>query len=118
MEPVEVCGHTDLALGGRKFSGNAQRRKRRALLFHGTFLWGFDLSLVGRFLKFPSRQPDYREGRSHDDFLTNLPLSPALLKQALAEAWQAAGPLEAWPEQQTRRLAIEKYETEVWNRKF
>jgi lipoate-protein ligase A len=31
---VEVCGVTDLAISGRKFSGNSQRRKRRALLFH------------------------------------------------------------------------------------
>src|SRR6267378_2931356 len=33
-----VCGHTDLAIDGRKFSGNAQRRKRCAFLFHGSFL--------------------------------------------------------------------------------
>src|SRR6266566_4412628 len=27
--PVEIRGHTDLAIGGLKFSGNAQRRKKR-----------------------------------------------------------------------------------------
>ena len=30
--PVEVQGFTDLTVGQRKFSGNAQRRKRRALM--------------------------------------------------------------------------------------
>src|SRR5204863_6569004 len=35
---IAVRGHTDLALGDHKFSGNAQRRRRRAVLFHGTFL--------------------------------------------------------------------------------
>ena len=33
---------TDLALDGRKVSGNAQRRGRRALLHHGTLLYDFD----------------------------------------------------------------------------
>jgi lipoate---protein ligase len=70
--PVEVQGHTDLTLDGLKFSGNAQRRKRKALLFHGTFLLRFDLTLMDCFLNFPSREPDYRQGRAHGSFLTNL----------------------------------------------
>src|SRR5262245_13543975 len=37
-------GVSDLALGGRKFSGNAQQRKRRHLLHHGTLLYAFDLA--------------------------------------------------------------------------
>ena len=55
-----VSGHTDLALNGRKFSGNSQRRKKNFLLFHGTFLLDFDLALVSEFLRMPSLQPDYR----------------------------------------------------------
>ena len=42
-QAVEIEGHTDLAIDGVKFSGNAQRRRRDALLFHGTILLGFDL---------------------------------------------------------------------------
>ena len=45
-EPVERCGDTDLVWRGRKFSGNAQRRRRTHLLFHGTLLLGFDLALA------------------------------------------------------------------------
>jgi lipoate---protein ligase len=115
---VEVCGHTDLALDGRKFSGNAQRRKRRALLFHGTFLHGLDLALPGRFLNMPSRQPDYRQRRGHGDFLINLPLSPSRLKARLIETWQADAPLGEWPRERVQRLALERYETVQWNQKF
>jgi len=43
---AQILGHTDLTLGGRKFSGNAQRRKQRSLLFHGSFLLDFDLDLI------------------------------------------------------------------------
>ena len=37
----------DLALDGRKVSGNAQRRGRRALLHHGTLLYDFDRGACG-----------------------------------------------------------------------
>src|SRR6266567_1610948 len=43
--PVELRGHTDLAIGGLKFSGNAQRRKRHCLIFHGSFLLEFDIEM-------------------------------------------------------------------------
>jgi len=54
-QPVTVSGHTDLAVGGVKFSGNAQRRKRLALLFHGSFLLHFNLPLISDLLLMPSR---------------------------------------------------------------
>jgi lipoate---protein ligase len=38
LAPVEWRGQSDLAIGGLKFAGNAQRRHRRCLLFHGSFL--------------------------------------------------------------------------------
>ncbi|HKI71114.1 MAG TPA: lipoate--protein ligase family protein, partial [Verrucomicrobiae bacterium] len=47
---LSVRGHTDLAIGDRKFSGNAQRRKRRAVLFHGSFLLNLDLALIDKVL--------------------------------------------------------------------
>ncbi|MEI9961800.1 MAG: hypothetical protein WDM76_11895 [Limisphaerales bacterium] len=67
---TSVSGHTDLALHGLKFSGNSQRRKKNFLLFHGTFLLNFDLALVGELLRMPSLQPNYRQSRSHDEFIT------------------------------------------------
>src|SRR5688572_10493864 len=73
---VSVEGYTDLAIDGLKFSGNAQRRKRTHLLFHGTFLLeSFDLTLLSRYLKHPSREPEYRGTRSHADFVAKLSLT-------------------------------------------
>ncbi len=87
--PVTVRGHTDLCLGERKFSGNAQRRKRRFFLFHGTFLLGLDLDLVERTLTLPAIRPDYRMDRPHADFLMNLAVKAEEVKTALARAWEA-----------------------------
>ena len=74
-DPIAIRGHTDLAIGGRKFSGNSQRRRKHFLLFHGTFLLNFDLALIGELLRMPSKEPDYRESRKHADFLTNINVS-------------------------------------------
>jgi lipoate-protein ligase A len=114
--PVEVQGCTDLTVGGLKFSGNAQRRKRHALLFHGTFLLHFDLSLMDCFLNLPSRQPDYRQGRPHGLFLTNLEAAASAIKGALRGAWAAHEPLTDVPD--CRRLTVEKYARDDWNLKF
>jgi lipoate-protein ligase A len=72
---LEIRGLSDLSIGERKVSGNAQRRGSRALLHHGTLLYAFDAGIVEKYLKEPCRQPDYRRGRRHVDFLGNLPLS-------------------------------------------
>ncbi len=113
---VEISGCTDLAIGGMKFSGNAQRRKRHALIFHGTFLLSFNLGLMDQFLHPPSRQPDYRAGRPHGRFLMNLEVEAAAIKNSLREAWAAHTLLTDVPDRQ--RLIDEKYARDDWNLKF
>lgn len=110
-------GDTDLAVEGVKFSGNAQRRKLRSLVFHGTFLLDFDLALIERLLPMPSRQPGYRQERAHDAFVANVLLERATLRAALAAAWQASEPLAEWPEALTQQLVREKYSRAEWNLK-
>lgn len=65
-------GTSDVAVGGRKISGNAQAWRWKALLIHGTLLVDFDHSLAEEVLKHPRREPAYRRGRSHRDFLVTL----------------------------------------------
>jgi lipoate-protein ligase A len=86
---VEVQGHTDLTITGRKFSGNAQRRKRTHLLFHGAILLNLNLDLLEQVLPMPSLEPDYRGGRKHRDFLTQLSAPATIVKEALKIAWGA-----------------------------
>ncbi len=113
--PVEVQGHTDLAIGGLKVSGNAQRRSKQSLLFHGSFLLDLDISLVEKVLPLPSRQPCYRRDRSHSDFLLNLRIPAATIKTALLQAWNAAAPQAEIPLEQITKLAREKYRQRAWN---
>jgi lipoate-protein ligase A len=122
---IEVRGHTDLAITHHlpqatslKFSGNAQRRKKHFLLFHGTFLLEFDIQLVEKYLRMPSKEPDYRHNRSHKNFLTNLSLSADLVKRALRDAWSADEALEVVPHDAIALLVRDKYVTKEWNFKF
>ncbi|MBI4372420.1 MAG: lipoate--protein ligase family protein, partial [Candidatus Omnitrophica bacterium] len=50
---IRIEGFSDLACGTLKFSGSAQRRRRRFILFHGTFLLDFDISIIQKLLPIP-----------------------------------------------------------------
>jgi lipoate-protein ligase A len=77
----------DLLLGDRKVAGVALRRRRTAMMLHGTLLESADLERIGRALRHPSREPGYRRGRTHADFLANL---GRIDERALEEAANAA----------------------------
>jgi lipoate-protein ligase A len=118
MVPELACaGTSDLTTRGRKFSGNSQQRKRNHLLHHGTLLYGFDLALISRYLCMPSRQPDYRKGRGHSEFLTNVPADPSELRRRLRETWNVDTNRSAWPSDVVRHLVREKYATPEWTRR-
>jgi lipoate-protein ligase A len=106
-----------LAAAGRKFSGNAQQRKRTHLLHHGTLLHDFDLDHMGHYLRMPSRQPAYRGHRDHRAFLTNLPLDAATLKSRLRTRWEADTDSPALPQESVRQLVEEKYSRVEWVRR-
>lgn len=95
---IDLQGISDLAVKGRKISGNAQRRRRNTLLFHGTILYRMHARMISRYLKLPKRQPDYRENRPHNEFLSTIDAPVQEIKQALADAWQANIELKCWPE--------------------
>lgn len=114
---IRRAGISDLAIGDRKFSGNAQQRKRNHLLHHGTVLHAFDIERIGRYLRPPPRQPEYRAGRSHTAFLCNLPQSAAEVKQRLQSAWGAEEETVRWEEEQVRSLVAEKYALASWTRR-
>jgi lipoate---protein ligase len=115
---IELAGTSDLAIAGKKFSGNAQQRKRRYLLHHGTILYDFDLKTVEGYLRMPARRPEYRQDRPHTEFLTNLTADGADLKNRLGRVWQVQGPIFNWPRERVDDLVAEKYSRPEWTRRF
>jgi lipoate-protein ligase A len=116
-EEVALEGYTDLAVGGLKFSGNAQRRKSRAFLFHGTLLLDFDLAKIQELLAPPSLEPAYRAGRPHEGFLRNLHLPAGQVAEALKATWNAT-PAPQLPPARLHALIAARYESDDWNFKF
>jgi lipoate-protein ligase A len=112
---VKQAGTSDLVIGHRKFSGNSVRCKRDHLLYHGTLLYDFDLTLIERLLHMPPRQPEYRRGRPHAEFVANLGIPAAVIRRVLASGFAATAPLANWPRELTFRLVAERYRADAWN---
>lgn len=82
---ADVSG--DLVLGHRKVAGVALKRRREAMLLHGTILIDADLELIARAVKHPPREPAYRQRRSHESFLANLgPVSAPNLTRSVGRS--------------------------------
>jgi lipoate-protein ligase A len=113
---VEAAGISDLVTAdGRKFSGNSLRCRRRHMLYHGTLMYDFPLKLIGQCLKLPPRAPKYRQGRSHDAFVANVPLPADVLRRAVKAAWHVGPRRTDWPRHATRKLVAAKYGQADWN---
>jgi lipoate-protein ligase A len=97
-----------------KFSGNSVRVKQRAVLYHGTLLYDFDLPLIGTLLGIAPRQPAYRAGRDHRAFVGNFPATEQALRTSLVSAWQATDRATAWPRDRVESILAEKYTTAEW----
>jgi lipoate-protein ligase A len=122
---VAHAGNSDLVLHDRsapsqqqKFSGNSLRAKRTHFLYHGTLLYDFDLQLIEHCLRTPPRQPEYREKRSHREFVTNFPTSRQELIASLDRTWPTEGELKNWPASRVAALATERFNRDSWNLEF
>lgn len=111
---IDRRGTSDLAIDDVKVSGNAQRWLRRTLLHHGTLLYDFDLGRIERYLTPPERQPEYRHGRTHKEFVRNVPLGRDQLRRCLIEAWDATLPPPDLPISAAEELVRDRYGTPEW----
>jgi lipoate-protein ligase A len=86
-------------------------------LFHGTFLYNFDLELISALLRLPSRQPEYRQGRAHLDFITQLAVGRTQLQRALSQAWGVVPGLVEVSEAAIAELVGKRYGTDGWTKR-
>jgi len=72
IEQLGMKGISDIAIGDKKISGSAIYRKKNALLYHAVLNLGEPAATFEKYLKHPTKEPDYRNGRSHAEFVTSL----------------------------------------------
>ena len=118
IDGVAMRRSCDLALADVKFSGNAQKRKRHTLLHQGSILYDFDLARIPRYLAEPPKQPEYRRRRRHDEFVRNLPLDAASVRERIRRTWGAEPVAESseWPI--VAELVASKYGRAEWTERF
>lgn len=61
----------DYVFGEKKFGGNAQYLCKERWLHHTSFLWEYEIEKM-KYLKIPSKAPQYRAGREHGEFLCKI----------------------------------------------
>ncbi len=88
----------------KKFSGNAQKRGRRFILHHGTILYRFDLQKIEKYLTIPRLIPEYRRGRGHLDFVTNIDVSLQELKKHVSRVFNVERAANILNESESVRL--------------
>lgn len=116
IAPV-LAGTCDLAINRYKISGNAQKRRKRFFLHHGTLLHGLDIGAIGRYLREPKQRPDYRANRTHDAFVTQLTCDGKTLRESVCAAFGVAETTQMiLPEieEEARTLVKEKYSRADW----
>jgi lipoate-protein ligase A len=69
---IEQSGISDLVLGDRKIAGACIYRSRNLLFYSASILVAPRIDLMERYLKHPPREPLYRHGRKHSQFVGRL----------------------------------------------
>ncbi len=69
---IKQTGFSDLVWEGRKVAGACLHRSGALLYYSASLLVRPDLAIIERYLKHPPREPEYRQGRSHREFLAAL----------------------------------------------
>ena len=69
---VERRGISDLALDDKKIAGASMERKKDYVYYSTSILYDPDVGLMEKYLKHPPREPDYRKGRTHSEFVASI----------------------------------------------
>lgn len=85
------AGISDIVMGDKKVGGTSLFRSRNYLLYQASILVNLDARLIERVLRHPTKEPDYRHRRSHEDFLIGL----SGIDGTISTAQQVVGALEA-----------------------
>jgi lipoate---protein ligase len=72
VKNVRRDGHSDLVISDRKISGSCMQIRKGLTYFTASILIDPDIELMELYLKHPPREPQYRKGRRHRDFVGSL----------------------------------------------
>ncbi|MDD4058111.1 MAG: hypothetical protein PHO95_04340, partial [Bacteroidales bacterium] len=65
-------GISDLSIGEQKIMGSSMYLKDHKYFYHAVLNISEDPEFISKYLKHPVKEPDYRKGRNHSEFITSL----------------------------------------------
>jgi len=72
IKSLSLKGISDICLGKQKILGSSIYRNKDMVFYHAVLNRAESVELLERYLRHPPREPEYRGGRSHKDFVTSL----------------------------------------------
>jgi len=72
IENLGLKGISDIAIGEKKILGSAMYRNKDRSFYHAVLNVSENIDVIARYLRHPEREPGYRNGRSHKDFVTSI----------------------------------------------
>ena len=117
----------DICLNGKKISGNAQTRRQKILLQHGTVLYGVDVKKMFSLLKVPNEkirdkmieavEQRVTSIKQQNNFISKNEVYGALLKGFCKNKNFEIGEYSAQEMERAQQLVGERYSTKEWNYK-
>lgn len=72
IRDLRLNGYSDISIGDKKISGSSIYRSRGRVFYHAVLNVSLSPGVIERYLRHPSREPDYRRRRPHRHFVTSL----------------------------------------------
>jgi lipoate-protein ligase A len=72
IRDLKADGISDICIGNKKILGSSIYRNKDRVLYHAVLNRAESAGTIERYLKHPVREPEYRNGRLHRDFVTSL----------------------------------------------
>lgn len=72
VKEINEKGISDLCIKDKKILGSSIYKKADKVLYHAVINHSEDIILIQKLLKHPRKEPEYRAGRSHKDFVTSI----------------------------------------------
>ncbi|MBT4409253.1 MAG: hypothetical protein HN936_05775 [Bacteroidetes bacterium] len=72
VKDISYKGISDITIGEKKILGSSIYRKKNMVFYHAVLNVSENILLISKYLQHPPKEPDYRQGRDHADFVTSL----------------------------------------------
>jgi len=95
IKELSLMGISDIAIAGKKILGSSIYRNQNRMLYHAVLNVSEPSATFEKYLKHPVKEPDYRHGRNHTNFVTSLKekgytQSQSQLSKALTKTFEIA----------------------------